>query len=210
MKIRSIIVSLLLPFIIQSVDCQTHHIKIDQDKASIWTFEGKGQWEIRKNTLEITENSINRDPYTAPSALAIYQEHQYTSFELEVEIKSNAPLSETKGDMLIIFGYQSPTQYFYAHLTGTVDSIHNGVFIVDNADRRKVDFTEFEPVLTDREWHEIRLTRDIETGSVSIYKDGDRKPIITVHDQAFLRGNIGFGSFNDTGEIKNIRLTTYN
>jgi len=210
MKNPILLVSLFLICTIQSPDCQTHAVKIDQNNASLWSFEGKAQWEIKKNVLVITENSINRDPYSAPSARAIYEESTFTSFELTAEIKSNAPLTETKGDMIIIFGYQSPTQYYYAHLTGTVDSIHNGVFLVDKSDRRKVDYTEFEPALTDREWHSIRLTRDIETGLINIYRDGTKTPIITVNDQTFLQGKIGFGSFNDTGEIRKITVATYN
>ncbi|RLD17719.1 MAG: hypothetical protein DRI69_11725 [Bacteroidetes bacterium] len=179
-------------------------------KADNWAAEGKGHWDMKDNVLEITENSINRDPFTAPSARIIYDKSTFTSFELTVEMKSNAPLSEIRGDMIIIFGYQSPTQYYYAHLTGTVDSIHNGVFIVDNTDRRKVDFTEFEPVLIDREWHKIRLVRDTEAGSIGIFRDGDEAPMISVYDKTFLEGKIGFGSFNDTGEIRSINITSYN
>ncbi len=210
MKDHLLLIALFFICTIQSVDCQTLRIEIDQDKASMWIFEGKAQWEIDKTILKITENSINRDPFSAPSALAIYENSTFSSFELTAEIKSNAPLSETRGDMIIIFGYQSPTQYYYVHLTGIVDSIHNGVFLVDNTDRQKVDFTEFEPVLTDRAWHHIRLVRDIETGSISIYRDGNHTPIINVQDKTFLEGKIGFGSYNDTGEIRNIKITSYN
>ena len=211
MKARIILSSILIFTMLHSTQGQkSYNLKISPRQTDTWTFEGKGQWVITKNILEITENSINRDPFSAPSARAIYEKSTFTSFELTADIKSNAPLSEKRGDMIIIFGYQSPTQYYYAHLTGTVDSIHNGVFVVDNMDRRKVDFTEFEPVLIDREWHKIRLARDTETGSIKIFKDGDNSPTITVHDKTFLEGKIGFGSFNDTGEIRKIKVTSYN
>jgi hypothetical protein len=109
--------------------------------------------------------------------------------------------------MIIIFGYQSPTEYYYAHLTGMSDSLHNGILIVNNSDRQKVDYKEFEPVLTNRYWHKIRLTRNVESGMIKVYRDGSKKPIIVVRDKTFLSGKIGFGSFNDTGEIRKIKIT---
>lgn len=211
MNAQLFISSLLICIISHSAQGQESiSLEIMPQQEANWTFEGIGQWDVKNNVLEIKENSINRDPFSAPSARAIYDKSTFTSFNLTVEIKSNAPLAEIKGDMVIIFGYQSSTQFYYAHLTGAVDSIHNGVFLVDNADRHKVDFTEFEPVLTDREWHIIRLARDIETGSISIFRDAEKEPIMRVQDRTFLEGKIGFGSFNDTGEIRNITVTSYN
>ena len=39
-------------------------------------------------------------------------------------------------DVLIFFGWQSDTEFYYVHLSeDTHDYVHNGIFKVDNADR---------------------------------------------------------------------------
>jgi hypothetical protein len=206
-KVKYFAIGILLVSFLATVDAQEDQkLKISPSNLDMWRFEGKGQWNVKKNILQITENSINRDPYSAPSARAIYTGRTFSSFELTAEIKSNAPMEETRADIIVIFGYQSPTEYYYAHLTGMSDSLHNGILIVDNSDRRKVDFTEFEPVLIDRAWHKIRLIRNPDSGTITIYKDNEKTPVITVVDKTFLEGSIGFGSYNDTGEIRRIRI----
>ena len=40
-------------------------------------------------------------------------------------------------DVQLILGYQSPTQFYYVHLSAKTDAVHNGIFLVNNADRRR-------------------------------------------------------------------------
>ena len=67
MKIPRLIFAIIFTAAIQNVFCQAQSLEIMSKKEPLWRFEGKGQWEIKKNTLKIVENSITRDPFTAPS-----------------------------------------------------------------------------------------------------------------------------------------------
>jgi len=169
-----------------------------------WHFEGIGEWEMKDSTLIIVKNAITDKPFRVPSARAIYTAKKYGNFELSASIKSNASTEQIRGDIILIFGYQSPSQFYYAHFTGTVDDTHNGIFIVNNTDRKKLMDNNTSPFLPDRDWHNVRLTRNIKTGEIKVFVDGSVNPSLELTDKTFLKGNIGVGSFNDPGEIKDI------
>ena len=179
-------------------------LDLTKEKGDLWRFEGAGKWEILNNSLVIVSNTITDKPFRIPSARAIYKVKKYGTVEITANIKSNATPEQVRGDIIIIFGYQSPTQFYYAHFTGTVDEAHNGVFIVDNADRRKLEDKNAIPFLPDREWHQVRLSRNITSGEIKIFVDNSKTPSLVLTDKTFLKGYIGVGSFNDPGEIKDI------
>jgi len=55
-------------------------------------------------------------------------------------------------------------------------------------------------------WHKVRLERDTKAGAIRVYFDDLSKPIMIAEDKNFTSGYIGFGSFDDTGMIDNIRI----
>ena len=52
----------------------------------------------------------------------------------------------------------------------------------------------------------VRIERRIEDGSVAVFFDDMKKPIMKARDQTFTKGLVGFGSFDDTGRFRNMRL----
>ena len=52
----------------------------------------------------------------------------------------------------------------------------------------------------------MRLERYAATGSIKVYFDDMVEPIMTAEDKSFATGQIGFGSFDDTGMVDNIRI----
>ena len=55
-------------------------------------------------------------------------------------------------------------------------------------------------------WHKVRLERKLSDGSIKVYFDDMTKPIMIAEDKSFGSGHIGFGSFDDTGMVDNIRV----
>ena len=55
-------------------------------------------------------------------------------------------------------------------------------------------------------WHRIRIERRASTGSIRVFFDDLTTPIMEATDTSFTEGRIGFGSFDDTGKIDNIRI----
>ncbi len=60
---------------------------------------------------------------------------------LRVELRSTAAMPKVtpRRDVLLVVGYQSPTRFYYVHISSAGDAVHNGIFLVDNADRRRID-----------------------------------------------------------------------
>jgi len=47
---------------------------------------------------------------------------------------------------------------------------------------------------------------DGESGSIDVYVDGSKTPVMHAVDRTLTSGQVGVGSFDDTGEFKNIAI----
>ena len=110
-------------------------------------------------------------------------------------------------DVELIFGYESPTRFYYVHLAGITNAVHNGIFLVADADRRRLDQPDSVPQMKDQAWHRVRLERDPASGRIEIFMDGSTTPVLKATDTTIAAGRIGFGSFDETGEFRNIVVT---
>ena len=55
-------------------------------------------------------------------------------------------------------------------------------------------------------WHKVRVERKASDGTVKVFFDDMSTPIMTAEDKTFGPGWIGFGSFDDTGKVANVRV----
>jgi hypothetical protein len=178
----------------------------DSTKVFQWEFNGSGLWKISDGKLIIYKAGIAAGPIRKPSALAILKSKPFKTVTLESEIKSNAPDSTIRKDIDIVVGYQSPTRFYYIHLSGISDDVHNGIFLVDNSDRRRIDSGRSQPQLKDRKWHFVKVKRDGKSGKIEVYVDRSIKPALEAKDTTISYGLVGVGSFDDTGEFRNILI----
>ena len=58
----------------------------------------------------------------------------------------------------------------------------------------------------DHHWHRVRIARDVESGSIEVFFDDLRTPIMKTVDKTFVHGKVGVGSFDDTGNFDALRL----
>ena len=141
-----------------------------------------------------------------PGALAILQTPALGDATLDVELRSDAPEDVIRRDLLLVAGWQSATRLYYVHLSGVRDNVHNGIFIVDGADRRRIDDQSQRPALKDKAWHRARLVRSVATGRLEVFVDGETTPIMTATDRTIPSGRMGVGSFDDAGAFRGIRV----
>jgi hypothetical protein len=52
----------------------------------------------------------------------------------------------------------------------------------------------------------VRLERKASDGTIRVFFDDMSTPVMTANDRTHGAGAIGFGSFDDTGKIANIRV----
>ncbi len=172
-----------------------------------WTLDGSGTWDITANTLRLTGAGTPGGAIRRPAALAILKSPPLTKLTLEAEIKSTAPVDLPVRDVELIFGYESPTRFYYVHLAGITNAVHNGIFLVADADRRRLDQPDSVPQMKDQGWHHVRLERDPVSGRIEIFMNGSTTPALKATDTTIAAGRIGFGSFDETGEFRNIVVT---
>ncbi len=132
--------------------------------------------------------------------------------DLTGEVRIDVPVSETNRDVIVVFGYRSDTEFYYVHLS-TDNTIypHNGIFVVNNADRLRIDHQwngsrGAAPAITDTAWHKVRVHHCAETGEIKVYMDGATTPLMTATDTTFRSGRAGFGSFDNIGRLRNLKV----
>jgi hypothetical protein len=172
-----------------------------------WTLDGSGTWDVADGSLRLVKAGTPGGPIRRPAALAILKSDPFTKLTLEAEIKSTAPVDLPVRDVELIFGYESPTRFYYVHLAGITNAVHNGIFVVADADRRRLDTPDSLPQMKDQAWHRVRLERDPSTGRIEIFVDGSTTPALKATDTTIAAGRVGFGSFDETGEFRNIVVT---
>ncbi len=175
-----------------------------------WSVPVATDWKLTTEdgapVLRLVEH---RGPLPGPRrpiqfALADVPEYGRITFEADVK-----PLG---GSILIAFAYRDAAHYDYAHFS--VDSsskqpVHNGIFHVYGGERVRIS-SERGPAAfsaTGR-WHHVKLTHDATTGTVDAVVDGQPLPALHAVDLSLGPGKIGPGSFDETGEFKNITIET--
>jgi hypothetical protein len=172
-----------------------------------WTLDGSGRWEVADGTLRLIKAGTPGGPIRRPAALAIFKSQPFTKLTLEADIKSTAPVDLPVRDVELIFGYESPTRFYYVHLAGITNAVHNGIFVVADTDRRRLDEPDSVPQMKDQAWHRVRLERDPASGRIEVFVDGSSTPALKATDTTIAAGRVGFASFDETGEFRNIIVT---
>ena len=175
-------------------------------RLDAWTLDGNGVWAIRDGLLLLEKAGKPAGPIRRPGALAILKTSALGDASIAVELRSDAPEDVLRRDLLLVAGWQSPTRFYYVHLSAVRDDVHNGIFVVDEADRRRIDDRSDRPPLKDRAWHTARLVRTASTGRLEVFVDGEATPIMTATDRSILSGRLGVGSFDDTGAFRGIHV----
>lgn len=177
------------------------------DSLAQWELNGSGSWKISHGKLMLFKAGIPSGPIRKPSAIAILKTKPFRKVTVEAEIKSTAPPELIRRDLDIIVGYESPLRFYYIHLSGINDDVHNGIFLIDNSDRRRVDSGKGKPQLNDMNWHYVRVEWDGYSGIIQVYVDNSEAPVLDATDKTICCGQGGVGSFDDTGEFRNIVIT---
>ncbi|MFT6811027.1 MAG: hypothetical protein ACJA01_004273 [Saprospiraceae bacterium] len=179
-------------------DTQTHD----------WHFENPSLWEEQNGIVSMIRTEEVSRPFRRPYQLGYIRSNTFLKdFEYAAEVKCTDPKLKKGRDVLIVFGYQSPSRFYYVHLSNDYAAgYHNGIFLVNNSDRTRIDIEGLKgptpTLITDLDWHKIMLKRS--NGRTSITVDGQL--LMTTTDQTIDRGYVGFGSFDDTGEIRNVEV----
>ena len=171
-----------------------------------WEFDGSGSWTMRGDVLVLEKPGVPAGPIRRPGALAIRRGPPVEDVEFQVDVRSTAPADLAVRDVLLIVGYQSPSRFYYIHLAAKTDAVHNGIFLVNDADRRRIDDGKGVARLTDQAWHRVRVVRRATTGAIEVFFGDDPKPLLKASDRTLSHGRVGVGSFDETAEFRRFEI----
>lgn len=181
----------------------------DNDAAR-WQPSDKNAWKVEKvdgKTVyhQFAQSKI-KTPHRSPFNFSLVKDLPVTDFVLEAKARSTGKDNPHR-DMCVFFGYQDPAHHYYVHMAKAADDRANQIFIVNGKDREKISTTSTQGTAWDDKWHDVKVVRTVADGGIAIYWDDMKTPIMTATDKTFAWGQVGLGSFDDTGMWTGVKLT---
>lgn len=174
-----------------------------------WELVDPKSWALEEHglgkSLAITQRESEYAPAVrSPLHIALIKDLELADFELTLKVKSTKDTGAHR-DCCLFFNYQDPTHFYYVHFGAKPDPASGQIFIVNAAPRTSLT-SNANGFAWDDDWHEIRLRRDSESGTIEVYFDDMETPRLVAHDTTFGRGRIGIGSFDDMDAFDAIEI----
>lgn len=182
----------------------------DESSLKDFIFSDAAAWRYAKQdgqgALELHQQSKYRPRVRSPHNLALIANRMFGDFVLEADFVQTGREYGHR-DMCIFFAVKDPSNYHYVHIATKADSHAHNIFIVNDSPRLAIaEKTTKGADWGLGVWHKVRLERKIGEGMIRVFFDDLSEPIMTAKDTHFDYGMIGFGSFDDTGKVANIRV----
>jgi hypothetical protein len=86
--------------------------------------------------------------------------------------------------------------------------VHNGIFHVYGGERVRIS-SERGPAAfaVSGRWYHVKLIHAAATGTVAVTVDGRSLPALEAVDRSLGSGKYGLGSFDETADFKNLRIS---
>lgn len=152
----------------------------------------------------ISKTSKFKPPFRSPFNIALASDLLVGDFVLTAKVQTTTKAYGHR-DLCVLFGYQDPSHFYYVHLGEKTDDHANQIFIVNQADRAKISQkTTAGTPWQDKVWHNIKVERNTKDGVIKVFFDDMEKPAMEAKDTTFAWGQIGLGSFDDTGKFDDL------
>ncbi len=177
------------------------------DPATRWEPSDPKAWKLtEQNGNKVWsqfQHIVTQTPVRSPFNRSVAKDVVVGSCVLDVKLQSTAR-DYPHRSLCLFFGYQDPAHLYYVHLGQKTDDNANQIFIVNNAPRTKISTKTTDGTKWDNEWHHVRVVRDVESGKIDVFFDNMKEPVMTAVDKTFTWGQVGIGSFDDTGNFDNV------
>ena len=185
------------------------HEDFDKD-SSRWQPTDKDAWKVAtsgsRSVYSLVKKRSDYEPKVrSPYNYSLLKDVQVSDFVLDVDLKStHEPYGHQ--DLCLFFGYQDASHFYYVHIGRKADAHANSIFLVNDEPRVSIAKERTGGTDWSRGWHRARIKRDSKSGLIEVYFDDMQKPIMKTVNKEFPTGQIGIGSFDDTGDFDAIRL----
>lgn len=142
-------------------------------------------------------------PVRSPLNIALIRDLSVSDFVLQARMEQ-AGREYSHRDMCVFFGYQDPSHFYYTHIATAADDAAHSIHIVNGAPRTPIVLERTQGVDWGTGFRDVRVVRDTSTGSIEVFFDNMDEPVMRAVDKTFGVGGIGFGTFDDTGNIDDV------
>ena len=181
-----------------------------KEKSRLW-FTTPDNWKVPavrgKSFIEFkTKPSKYKYKVRSPLTIGLIRDVEVKDFVLEAELQQTGKEYGHR-DMCVVYGFKDRSHFYYTHIASVTDPHAHNCFIVNDKPRIKISHeTTKGHKWSAKDWHHVRLVREHATGKIEVYVNDMKKPIMRATDKTFDWGRIGFGSFDDAGRVRNVRL----
>jgi len=171
-------------------------------------FANPTQWKRDPAGFIASTGASYAPPFRSPFSIAIIKSIKVTSFVMDAEMLQTSPSGDGHRDMVFVWNFTNPSQFYYAHISTVHDGVAHNILIVNNADRKAISTTFTTGYDWGRNvWKKLRVVRDVASGAMSVFDlDVPATPILTAKDKTFTDGYVGFGSFDNSGQVRNVKV----
>jgi hypothetical protein len=174
-----------------------------------WIATDPMAWKVIEeegnHVFSLYQSSKYSPPVRSPLSIARIIDLNFSDFIIEARMKQTGKEYGHR-DMCIFFGMKDPSHFYYTHIATQADAHANSIFLVNGEPRKSIAMERTDGTDWATGYHLIRVERRTGTGTIDVYFDDMEKPVMKTVDRTFLSGGIGFGSFDDTGNIDDIRI----
>jgi len=178
----------------------------EQGKLSAWEFPFPEDWQILSEGPNLFLHMIRSRPPGVPRRplqFALLRGPKVGSFKFRTRLRREGR------SMIVVYNYVDTLHFNYVHLSvdsGTEQPVHNGIFLVNGGPRTRIAGMDAEPALPDRDWHTVRIVRDVKAELTEVFMDDSKQPLFSATTPQLACGRVGIGSFDETGDFDDVQL----
>jgi hypothetical protein len=181
-----------------------------ENGAGHWQPSDEKAWKVKKTDRgqvysQFEKRSKYEPPHRSPFNISLLKDVNVGDFVLDVKVLSTHE-DYAHRDACLVFGYQNPAHFYYVHLGKKTDDHANQIFIVNDAPRTKISLKTTPGTDWDDKWHHVRIVRRTADGTIEIYYDDLKTPVMVAKDKTFTWGQVGLGTFDDTSDWDDFQL----
>lgn len=170
-----------------------------------WTVQQASDWSVVGEQLRLL---VPGEPPPGvprrPQKFSLAETDPFRHVTVEAEVRRN------QGSLILVYAWQDASHYNYAHLsidTAAKQVAHNGMFHVFGGERVRFSPLDGPAALPTQEWTPVKLVFDGDSGRCSVEVNGKSNPSLVAYDLSLRHGRVGFGSFDETGDFRRVRIT---
>jgi hypothetical protein len=177
--------------------------------AAAWEPSDPAAWKVidtpRGKALSQFQQSKFQPPHRSPFNIALVKGVTVGDLVLDADVQSTTR-DYPHRDAVLVFGYQDPAHFYYVHFGKATDDHANQIFIVNDKPRVKISTKTTAGTPWTDNWHHLRVARKVADGTIEVYFDDLKTPVMTATDKTFTWGRVGVGTFDDTAHWTGIKL----